>query len=369
MKVPFLNLNRSHSEIRDELCTAFREVFDSGVFINGPKCVEFETMFARYCDTSHCVGVGNGLDALVLILKALGVSNGDEVIVPANTFIASWLAVSMCGATPIPVEPREDTYNIDHRLLKAAITAKTKVIMVVHLYGLPVDFEEIQIIANQHGIPIVEDAAQAHGALYKSRKVGSLGIAAAFSFYPGKNLGALGDGGAVTTNCSKLVEKVRLISNYGAVEKYEHVIKGQNSRLDELQAAFLIEKLKRLPIWNDRRAQVANQYFDGLREFKERLPLVPEGLKHVWHLFVIKTNNRERCFKQLAGLGVQCGIHYPKAPHVQGAYEELMPNASKFQITQRIHDSVLSLPCGPHMDQQEVDLVMESVSSVLASDL
>ena len=293
MKVPFLDLNAQYLELKDELDAAYHRVMDSGWYILGKEVEAFEAEFAEYCQVRHCIGVGNGLDALHLILRASGIGPGDEVIVPSNTYIATWLAVTYAGAKPVPVEPDERTYNIDPSRIESAITKRTKAIMPVHLYGQPADMDSINEIAIRYGLKVFEDAAQAHGAKYKGRKTGGLGIAAGFSFYPGKNLGAFGDGGAVTTNDNELAQKIRILGNYGSSIKYYNEQKGFNSRLDELQAAFLRIKLKKLDEWNTLRRTCASYYQKGLADCGIILPYVPEWAEPVWHLYVVRHPHRD----------------------------------------------------------------------------
>ena len=293
MKIPFLDIKASYLELKEGFDAAYQRVMDSGWYIQGEELKAFETEFAEYCGVKHCIGVGNGLDALHLILRAMDIGEGDEVIVPANTFIATWLAVTYAGATPVPVEPDERTYNIAPSKIEAAITKRTKAIMPVHLYGQPADMDPIVEIAARYNLKVIEDAAQAHGAKYKGRHTGGLGDAAGFSFYPGKNLGAFGDGGTVTTNDAELAKKVRMLGNYGSSVKYKNDIKGFNSRLDELQAAFLRVKLKKLAEWNKRRKVIANCYLNELEGVKDIiLPYVPDWADPVWHLFVVHTKER-----------------------------------------------------------------------------
>lgn len=349
MSIPFLDLNAPHDELRNELRNAFERVLDSGWYILGNEVKLFEHEFAGYCEAQYCVGAGNGLEALHLILRAYGIGVGDEVIVPSNTYIATWLAASYAGATPIPVEPDERTYNIDPTLIEAAITPRTKAIIAVHLYGQPADMDAINAIAKKHNLKVIEDAAQAHGARYKGRRVGALGDAAGFSFYPGKNLGAIGDGGAVTTNDPGLAEKVRVLCNYGSRVKYHNEVKGFNSRLDELQAAFLREKLKKLDAWNDRRKAIAEEYLNTLNGSNVVLPHVPDWADPVWHLFVVRNTQRDQLQQKLSEAGIGTMIHYPIPPHLQGAYAELGYGVGAFPISERIHREVLSLPMGPHL--------------------
>jgi len=345
----FLDLKTPHIELRPQLEGAFDQVLNSGWFILGKEAEAFEHEFAAYCEAEHCVGVGNGLDALHLILRAYDIGPGDEVIVPANTYIATWLAVSYAGATPVPVEPDERTYNIDPSLIEATITPQTKAIIPVHLYGQPADMDPINAIAASHGLKVIEDAAQSHGARYKGRRVGSLGDAAGFSFYPGKNLGALGDGGAVVTNNSELAEKVRILRNYGSQMKYHNEVKGFNSRLDELQAAFLRVKLRHLDEWNARRQQAANVYISQLTDADLTLPFVPDWAEPVWHLFVVRHPQRDALQKRLQQAGIGTMIHYPIPPQLQPAYAELGFSEGAFPLTEAIHREVLSLPMGPHL--------------------
>lgn len=350
MTVQFLDLKAPYLELKEELDAAYRRVVDSGWYILGQEVESFDAEFATYCETKHCVGVGNGLDALHLIVRAYGIGPGDEVIVPSNTYIATWLAVTHAGAMPVPVEPDERTYNIDPSRIEQVITQKTKAIMVVHLYGQPADMDPINALAEKHGLKVIEDCAQAHGARYKGRRVGGLGDAAGFSFYPGKNLGALGDGGAVTTNDSVLAERILSLRNYGSHVKYHNEFVGYNSRLDELQAAFLRVKLAKLDDWNDRRRQVAILYlseFCGQQELV--LPHVPEWADPVWHLFVVRHAERDGLQIALSEAGVGTMIHYPIPPHLQTAYADLNLNKGAFPIAELMAKEVLSLPMGPHI--------------------
>lgn len=358
MSFPFLDLASQHVELVDELADAFQRVMHSGQFILGAEVRAFESEFAEYCDTSYCIGVGNGLDALQLILRGYGIAAGDEVIVPANTYIATWLAVSLVGAVPVPVEPDESTCNIDPARLEAAVTEKTKAIIAVHLYGLPVEMDEVTSVAKKYGLKVIEDAAQAHGATYKEKKVGSLGDAAAFSFYPTKNLGALGDGGAVTTNDAHLADRVRKLRSYGMVDPGQHLIKGVNSRLDELQAAFLRVKLSYLDKWNARRRELAGQYARALGRAGFWLPEEPGHAKHAWHLYVVRTPDRKVVQQALADAGIKTMIHYPTPPYRQGAYREMAIDADNYPITDRIHREVLSLPLHPQMSVADVSNVV-----------
>ena len=363
MKIPFLDLAAPHKQLSGELSAAFKRVLDSGTYVLGHEFNKFEHEFANYCDAKHCIGVGNGLEALHLILRAYGIGVGDEVIVPSNTYIATWLAATYAGATPVPVEPDERTYNIDPTLIEQAITAKTKAIIAVHLYGQPADMDKILAIAKKYNIKVIEDAAQSHGARYKNRRVGSIGDAAGFSFYPGKNLGAIGDGGAVTTNDPELAEKVRLLSNYGSRVKYKNEVKGFNSRLDEVQAAFLREKLKMLDQWNDHRKEIANKYLNLLARTSLILPWVPEWADPVWHLFVIRNQNRNQLQKKLTNAGIGTLIHYPVPPHLQPAYSELGYRTNDLPVSEKIHREVLSLPIGSHLSLDHVRLIAQVITS------
>ena len=357
MSVPFLDLSAPWHELREELDAAWRRVMDSGWYILGKEVAAFEEEFAAWCGTCHCIGVGNGLDALHLILRALDIGPGDEVIVPSNTYIATWLAVTYAGATPVPVEPDSVTFNLDPMLLEAAITPKTRAVIPVHLYGQPADMDAVNGIARRHGLKVIEDAAQAHGARYRGRRCGSLGDAAGFSFYPGKNLGALGDGGAITTNDNDLAERVRMLRNYGSSKKYVNEVAGFNSRLDELQAALLRVKLARLDEWNDRRRVVAAAYFKELAGTGLALPFVPDWVEPVWHLYVVCCQDRDAVTARLDRSGIGWLIHYPVPPHLQGAYRNLGYRAGDFPVAERMTREVLSLPMGPHLASGQIDLV------------
>ena len=349
MEIPFLDLKASYLELKEELDAAYQRVMDSGWYILGGEVTAFEQEFANYCQSKYCIGVGNGLEALHLILRAMEIGDGDEVIVPANTYIATWLAASYAGATPVPVEPDPNTYNIDPNQLESAITPRTKAIIAVHLYGQPADMDAINLIAKKYNLKVIEDAAQAHGARYKGRRVGSLSDAAGFSFYPGKNLGAFGDGGAVTTNDPDLADKIRLLSNYGSKTKYHNEVKGFNSRLDELQAAFLRVKLAKLDEWNDRRKKIAKQYLDGLSKSPEiKLPNVSEWAEPVWHLFVVINPQRDRLKSYLKSINIDSMIHYPIPPYLSGAYDYDQQEKDAFGITNYLSRNSLSIPISPH---------------------
>lgn len=368
MKVPFLDVKASYSELKEELDQAYGRVMESGQYIMGRECEAFERELARYCGVSDCVGVGNGLDALQLILRGSGIGPGDEVIVPANTYIATWLAVSMIGATPVPVEPDGRTFNIDPVLIKDAVTSNTKAILAVHLYGQPADIIRIKEVADDHNLKVVEDAAQAHGASYKGTRAGALGDAAGFSFYPSKNLGAFGDGGAVTTNDHALAERIRMIRNYGSKVKYENEVKGINSRLDELQAAFLRVRLAKLDDWNKRRKKVAYRYLHGLNDLPDLLlPEVLQGAEPAWHQFVVRHSRRDILREYLGKQGITTLIHYPIPPHLSEAYSDLGLKRGAFPITESIAAKALSLPIDPHMGQGEQDFVISSIQDFIDS--
>lgn len=346
--IPFLNLASMHAELSEDLEAAFKRVLNSGIFITGDELACFERDFAGYCKAKYCIGVGNGLDALHLILRGYGIGTGDEVIVPAHTFIATWLAVSQAGATPVPVDVDIQSGNIDPSLIEAAITGKTRAIIPVHLYGQPADMGAIRDIADARGIKVIEDAAQAHGACYQNHMVGSLGDAAGFSFYPGKNLGALGDGGAVVTSDPLLASEIYRLRNYGSEAKYHHPVQGWNSRLDELQAAFLNVKLGRLDGWNKARHLAAMAYLSGLADLPGMtLPTVPSRADAVWHLFVIRTPLRDALQSHLKACGIGSLIHYPVPPHLQGAYSGMGLKNGSFPIAERWSAEALSLPLWP----------------------
>lgn len=360
MQVPFLDMKAPYLELKDELDAAYQRVMESGWYVLGKEVEAFEQEFAQYCDVKHCIGVGNGLDALFLVLKAWGIGEGDEVIVPANTYIATWLAVTYTGAKVVPVEPDERTYNIDPNKIEVAITAKTKAIIAVHLYGQPADMPAINAIAKKHNLKVLEDAAQAHGAKCHGKRVGGLGDAAGISMYPGKNLGALGDAGVVTTNDDETADKVRVLRNYGSRVKYHNEVVGNNSRLDELQAALLRVKLRHLNEWNNRRVQVAKSYLSELAGHKKiALPNVPEWAEPVWHIFIIRTKEREELQKKLANKGIQTLIHYPIPPHLSGAYKEYGWTKGDFAISESLADDVLSIPMGPHITTEQIKYVIK----------
>jgi dTDP-4-amino-4,6-dideoxygalactose transaminase len=364
VKIPFLDLQAAYLELQEELDAACRRVVSSGRYILGQEVEAFESEFAAYCGVRHCIGVSNGLDALELILRGYGIGPGDEVIVPANTFIATWLAVSRAGAVAVPVEPDEVTHTITVDHIATAITAKTRVVMPVHLYGQPADMKPICELARRYGLRIIEDAAQAHGARYRGSRAGSLGDAAGFSFYPGKNLGALGDGGAVVTDDAELADRLRLLRNYGSAVKYRHETLGFNARLDELQAAILRVKLARLDDWNRRRRAVAAGYRDALSRVPSLvLPHIAEAVEPVWHLFVIRHPRRDDLQRHLSRAGVETLIHYPIPSHLSGAYADRGFRKGDFPITERIAATALSLPIGPHLTSEMQERVLQAVKS------
>ena len=364
--IKFLDLKAINEQYREEIEVAIRRVLDSGWYLLGQEIEAFEQEFATYCGVRHCIGVANGLDALILILmgyQELGAMKaGDEVIVPANTYIASILAISRAGLIPVLVEPDERTYNLDPTLIEAAITKKTRAILAVHLYGQCADMDPINAIAKKHSLKVIEDAAQAHGATYKGCKTGSLGDAAGFSFYPGKNLGALGDGGAVVTDDSELAEAVRALRNYGSDVKYHNKYKGMNSRLDEIQAAILRVKLLHLDTDNFKRRQVADYYLSHISNANCRLPYVADYGEHVWHLFVIRHHKRDVLAEDLAAQSIQTVIHYPLPPHQQEAYPEF--SGLSLPITEMIHREVLSLPISPVASESDLKAVCLGVETL-----
>lgn len=348
--IPFLDIGATYKELKHEIDAAVQRVLDSGWYVLGSEVEAFEREWAKYCAAEHSVGISNGLDALTLALRALEVGPGDEVIVPSNTYIATWLAVTGVGARPIPVEPDPNTYNIDPNLIRAAITSATKVIIPVHLYGQPADLDPILEIAREHDLRVVEDAAQAHGSSYKGRRIGSHSDVVCWSFYPGKNLGAFGDGGAITTNDGEIAEKIRLLRNYGSSTKYVNEVRGANARLDSIQAAILRVKLGYLDIWNQRRTSIANFYRRELQGANLIQPYVPVWADPVWHLYVVRSPDRNRLQKRLADAKVSTMIHYPVPPHMQQAYADLGIKRETLPIANMLAEEVLSLPIGPHLD-------------------
>lgn len=367
MIVPFADFSAMHGELSEELTKAFNRVLSKNVYIQGDECAAFEKEFAEYCGAKFCVGVATGLDALYLILKALNIGEGDEVIIPSNTFIATALAVSYVGAKPVFVEPDINTYNIDPKLIEEKITVKTKAIIAVHLQGRAADMDAINKIAKSRGLYVLEDAAQAHGTKYKGKKVGSFGVAAGFSFYPGKNLGALGDGGCVITDNEELVLKIRAIANYGCDYKYHHIYKGTNSRLDEIQAAFLRVKLPLLDKWNSERRKIAEKYFNGIKNPRIILPPKTEkDYEHIYHVFVIRCEKRDELEKYLAEKGIGTVKHYPTPMHLQGAYSDLGLKKGDLPVAEEISKTVLSLPMFYGMTDEQINYVIKAVNDFVA---
>jgi dTDP-4-amino-4,6-dideoxygalactose transaminase len=367
MKVPFVDFTSPYIELKDALDEAYRRFMQSAWYVLGSEVEAFESEYAAYCGSKYAIGVGNGLDALHLILRAYEIGAGDEVIVPSNTYIATWLAVSYAGATPVPVEPDPHTYNLDPARIASAITPRTKAIIAVHLYGQPAEMDPILEVAHHHGLKVIEDAAQAQGARYKGRRTGSLGDAAGHSFYPTKNLGALGDAGAVTTDDAQLAERVRSLRNYGSTKRYYNDFKGVNSRLDELQAAFLRVKLGKLDEWNERRLTVARYYLQSLSEASPLItPCVPEWAQSVWHQFVVRHPRRDAFQKRLHELGIQTLIHYPVPPHLSGAYANMHQSPGTHPIAEEIANTILSLPIGPHLSPEQTQHVVTMASQALS---
>ena len=368
MKVPFLSLAPAYQELRGALDEATARVMRSGWYILGREVEAFEKSFAAYCGAAHCVGVANGLDAMELVLRAWEIGPGDEVIVPSNTYIATWLAVSAVGARPVPVEPHESTFNIDPDRIEAAITPRTRAFLPVHLYGQCADMEPIMRLARARGLRVLEDAAQAAGATYRETRAGALGDAAAFSFYPTKNLGAYGDGGAVVTSDAELAQRVRTLRNYGSRVKYHNEVRGTNSRLDEMQAALLGPRLAVLDAWNERREKLARRYIERLGSVDGLvLPARADGCVHNWHLFVVRSRRREALRRGLSERGVETMVHYPVPPHLQPAYADLGFPRGTFPVAEAIHEEVLSLPMGPHLTDAQADYVAASIEDVLAA--
>ncbi|MEM6409334.1 MAG: DegT/DnrJ/EryC1/StrS family aminotransferase [Pseudomonadota bacterium] len=364
-KVPFLDLRAGYIELKPKIDEAVSRVMDSGWYILGPETEAFEDKFARYCESTYCIGVANGLDALILSLRALDIGAGDEVIVPSNTFIATWLAVSAVGARPVPVEPDALSYNIDPDKTRGAITAKTRAIIAVHLYGQPADLDPMLDVARQHGLALIEDAAQAHGATYRSKRIGSHGDAVCWSFYPGKNLGAFGDAGAVTTNNEALAERITMLRNYGSRKKYVNEEPGMNSRLDPVQAAILSVKLDHLDTWTEHRRALAQRYLGALKGVT--LPHVPNWANPVWHLFVIRHPKRDAIMAQLEEVGIATMIHYPIPPHLQDAYQDQGYQAGHFPLAETFANEMMSLPIGPHLSLEDQDRVIAETNRIVAS--
>ena len=358
--VSFLDLGATYRELRSEIDAAVASVLDGGWYIAGDFLTQFEEQYARYCEAEYCVGLANGLDSLTLSLRAMGVGPGDEVIVPSHTYIATWLAVSAVGATPVPVEPDEQSFNLDAQGVKDALTSQTKAVMPVHLYGLPADIEAIVGVARDAGICVIEDAAQSHGASFQGTRIGAHGDVVAWSFYPGKNLGAFGDGGAVTTRDGDVAERIRVLRNYGSRERYVHEVQGVNSRLDPLQAAILSVKLRYLDEWNERRREIARRYSRELADTELMLPAAFEERCSAWHLYVVRTPDRDALQKRLADRGIGTHIHYPIPPFSQDAYKPEFLDA-EFPLASRIARECLSLPIGPHLSEQDQALVVDAV--------
>lgn len=362
MNVPFLDLAPAYAELRDGLDAAYRRVMSSGRYLLGDELERFESEFAACCEAAHCIGVANGLDALHLILRAYRIGPGDEVIVPTHTFIATWLALSYAGAAPVPVEPDPRTFNLDPARIERAITPKTRAIVPVHLYGQPADMDPILAVARRHKLKVIEDAAQSHGARYKGRRTGSLADAAAFSFYPAKNLGAVGDGGAITTSDPELAGRLRALRNYGSRQKYDHACFGLNSRLDDLQAAFLRVKLRKLDEWNARRRAVASRYLTALSSVPAlELPFVPQYAEPVWHIFAVRHPRRDSLQSSLTEAGIGTLVHYPIPPHLSGAYSSAGYKPGDFPISEETAKTELSLPIGPHLSPAQQDSVIQAV--------
>jgi dTDP-3-amino-3,4,6-trideoxy-alpha-D-glucose transaminase len=364
MSVPFLDVGAAYHELEDQIDAAIRRVLRSGRFILGPEVESFERRFAAYAGAKHCVGVGNGLEALALALAAHGIGDGDEVVVPAATAVATWLAVTQVGAVPVPAAVSEATLTLDPDRLDAVVTPRTRAVLPVHLYGHPADLGPICDIAGRYGLVVIDDAAQAHGARYRERPVGGLVSATTFSFYPSKNLGAMGDGGAVTTDDDAIADRVRALGNYGARDKYHSELLGWNSRLDPLQAAVLAVKLEKLDQWNARRRRVAARYHDALAQVHWLgLPHEADWAWHVYHLFVVRVPCRAALVAHLARASIETGIHYPVPPYRQGAFRHLGPVADGFPELDAAHREVLSLPMGPHLSDGQQDRVIDAIVS------
>ena len=362
IKVPFLDLYKINKKSYEEFSISIPTFLQKNQLILGEQVDYFEKNFAISSSCKYCVGVGNGLDALIISLKVLGIGNGDEVIVPANTYIATWLAITSVGAKIVPVEPNICTYNIEPSSIEEKINKKTKAIIPVHLYGLPCDMDPILEIANKHNLFIVQDAAQAHFSKYKNQTIGSIGELTAFSFYPGKNLGAIGDGGAVTTNNEDLFNKLKALRNYGSHKKYINKYIGLNSRLDSLQAFFLNIKMKYIEHEGKRRREIASRYIDNLKHLEKIvLPINNPGVTNTWHLFVIRFKERDYLREKLLDYGIQTAIHYPIPPHLQEAYESLGFKKGDFPISEKIHEEVISLPCNSSLSNDEIDFISESI--------
>lgn len=361
MNIEYSNFRKMHEPLSKEFNKCFQDVYENQWFIHGKKLEQFEKEFADYCGAKHCIGVGNGLDALQLILRACDIGAGDEVIVPSNTFIATVLAISYVGAIPVFVEPDEETLLINHKLIEEKVTSETKAIMVVHLYGRLADMESINAIAQKYHLRVFEDTAQAHGAVHNGVKAGNFGMASAFSFYPGKNLGAFGDAGAVVTNDKELADKVRSLSNYGSSQKYKHDYKGVNSRLDEIQAAVLSVKLKYLDIWTEERIKIAQIYYERINNEKIKLPVYTN--ENVYHIFPIFCEKRDELQEYLLQKGIHTLIHYPTAIHLQGAYQDLGYQIGDFPVAEKICATELSIPLYPGLTRNEIEYIVECINA------
>lgn len=367
MTIPILDLAAAYEEIKGEIDEAVQRVVASGWYVGGPEVEAFEHDFASYCGAAHCVGVANGLDALHLALRALDIGPGDEVIVSSNSYIATLLAVDMAGATPVMVEPDPATHNLDPAAIEAAITPRTRVVLPTHLYGQPADLDPILEVVRARGLKLLEDAAQAHGASYKGRRLGAHGDVVAWSFYPTKNLGAMGDAGAVTTNDPELARRVKVLGNYGSVNRYVNEVRGVNSRLDPIQAAIIRVKLRHLDAWNERRRGVAAHYQSALAGTGLVLPHVPNWSEPAWHLYVVRTPERSRLMERLAAMGIQTQIHYPIPPHLQEAYSDLNYRRGDFPIAETLADQVLSLPIGPHLSMEQAKQVAAAIRELTSA--
>ena len=366
LEIPYMDVSAAQADVADELAAAVSRVAESGWYLLGPELERFERDFARYCEVGQCIGVGSGMSAIELSLRALGIGPGDEVLVPAYTWIATWLAVSQVGARPVGVDVDASTYNIDPEAALAAVNERTAAIVPVHLRGEPADMDAIEEIARARGLAVIEDAAQAHGARYRGRRVGGLGTIAAFSFYPAKNLGAFGDGGAVITDDEALAEKVRLLRNYGMKNRYEVETAGVNSRLAEIQAAVLQVKLGRLDAWNARRRELAGRYLAGLQDLASvTTPEFPAWAEPVWHLFVLGHDERDVCRERLARAGIETLVHYPVLPHMSPPYRDL--GAGPLPVAERLAKRALSVPLHPGMDDGAVDRVVEALRAAAVS--
>lgn len=362
MEIPFSTFTHMHQQIKPQMMDAFQRCYNKGWFIQGEEYYLFEREFAAFCDVKHSIGVGNGLDAIFLTLRAMGIGAGDEVIVPSHTFIATALAVIYAGAAPVFCEVDEESFNINPKNIEEKISEKTKAIIAVHLYGQTADMDRINAIAEEYNLYVIEDSAQAHGALYKGKKAGSLGDAAAFSFYPGKNLGALGDAGAVTTNNKEIAQRIHTLGCYGSTQKYVHELKGVNSRLDELQSAFLRIKLEYLKEWTEERQRIAEKYSKGITNPNIKLPVISPHCEHVWHLFVIRCKSRKELQSYLSDKGIGTTIHYPIPMHLQTAFKELGYKKGDFPIAEALSNTVLSLPLYIGMKDEEIRYVVNALN-------